>query len=101
VATDDYLLRGCALERLDGVWLNASAAIQVVYLGGFAAMPEAVKDLCRQQVAWMYSNWQAAKQGKNVLRAEGVEGWTQQFADHTGLDPNVKVALARYRPARL
>lgn len=101
VENTDYMVRGCKLERLDSVWLDAVACIQAVYVGGFAAPATDLTLACRVQVAKLYAEWQAAKQGLNILSSHNVQGWAQTFLVRGGLDPYVKDVLELYRPQRL
>ena len=106
ISSDDYIdhsgRRACRVERPDSVWLNCPSGVRIIYTAGLAAtVPDEIKFACWVQVAKLYSEWQVAKQGLNVLDSQAVEGWTQKFAAHRGLDPYVADVMKRYRPARL
>ena len=101
VAADDYLLDANnreIVERLDAVWPRSQRNIRVVYPIGFATTPGDVRLALWAQVARMYSAWKAAQEGRDILDTETVEGWSQKYLAHTGLDPVAADILRRYRP---
>lgn len=101
VSADDYLVTRCRVERLDSIWLNAQRAVRVVYAAGYASPPARLKRLYKIQVAVLYSEWQRAKQGKNIVASMKQEGWSETYIQQNGLDPDVVAGLEAFRPARL
>lgn len=101
VDADDYLLTGCEVDYLDHIWSEGRRNIKVTYKAGYATMPDDLQHACKVQVAKLYSEWQVAKKGLNVLASHTVQGWSQAFLAHRGLDPEVADIVNRYKPARL
>jgi len=101
VAAADYLLDANnreIVERLDAVWPRNQRNIRIVYPIGFATTPGDIRLALWAQVARMYSAWKAAQEGRDILDTETVEGWSQKYLAHTGLDPVAADILKRYRP---
>jgi len=73
----------------------------VVYLAGFATIPDDLTDACRRQLAAMYSAWKLAKQGRDIVRSENVGGWVTTYLERHGLLPEVAAVCRGYRAERL
>lgn len=102
VAAADYnliLLRdgaGRRIHRYDEIWATGVQSAKVVYMAGFASLPEDVKVACQVQIGVLYSEWARAKSRKDVLSSMGVSGWTMTWIAREGLDSGVKSLLEPY-----
>ena len=101
IDADDYVVDGCCVEYVNNSWITSPRAIKVVYPTGFATVPDDLIHACNVQVAKLYSEWQAAKAGLNILADHNVQGWSQSFLGHRGLDPEVEEIVDRYQPPRV
>lgn len=101
VGADEYYVDDCTVEYLDRVWPWGQRNVRVVYAAGYGTVPHDLEHACLVQVAKLYAEWRAAEQGLNNLQSHGVQGWSQRFLAHHGLDPEVAEVVARYKPARL
>ena len=101
VDADDYNVDGCAVDKLNQIWTVGKRNTRVIYLAGFATVPEDLEHACKVQVAKLYAEWQTTKEGRNAIESENVEGWARKWRGHAGLDQEVKDILDRYIPQRL
>ena len=86
------------IEYLDSYFDDGQKNVRVVYQAGYTAatMPGNIALALKKQVGVLYSNWQRAKQAKDILSSETVDGWTQTWIDKQGLDDEVKELLTPY-----
>jgi len=101
ISADDYAVEGCTLDYISRVWTRGRRNMRVIYQAGFATVPEDLQHAARVQVAKLYSEWQVAKKGLNVLKSHSVQGWSQTFLEQKGLAPEAAAIVERYRPERL
>jgi len=103
IDSDDYQVDSgdCCVHYLDHIWTMGQRNVRVIYTAGFATVPDDLEFACRIQVAALYSAWGMAKQAKDILESESVEGWTQKFLKRKGLMVEVGEICDRYVPARL
>ncbi|HUU34524.1 MAG TPA: head-tail connector protein [Vicinamibacterales bacterium] len=101
VAAADYVVDGCVVDYINNTWLTSPRCIKVVYPTGFATVPADLVHASRVQVAKLYSEWQAAKAGLNILSEQNVQGWSQSWLGHRGLDPEVEEIVDRYTSPRI
>lgn len=100
-AAADYALSDCQVDHLDEVWSTGRRNIRAIYAAGFATVPSDLVEACKRETARRYAHWQRAKEGKDNLEAETVEGWTRKWARDEELDPQVAAVCDRYQAARL
>lgn len=100
VSSEDYMVDGCQLERLDTIWMLGQRNIKVVYSVGFSTMPADITDAAKVQVAAMFSTWLAAKKGQNILQSERIETWSRTYLERHALEPEVETICDSYAPER-
>ena len=101
IADTAYVVDGCLVDYVNNTWSTSPRSIKAVYPVGFATVPDDLIHACRVQVAKLYSEWQAAKKGLNILAEHNVQGWSQTWLGHRGLDPEVEEIVDRYQPGRV
>ena len=83
------------------VWTSGWRNCKVVGTVGYATIPEPLKQAARVAFGDFYSRWQRAKEGRDVIGSEGLEGWTQKLIGAEDLPAAAKALADLYRPARL
>ncbi len=101
IDSDDYVVDGCQIERLDSIWPRAQRNVRAIYAAGFATTPGDLAEACKIQVAKLYTDWQTAKQGLNTTQSIRMETFAQAYLAHAGLDPSVAAVLENYIPEAL
>jgi len=91
------------VEYLDNIFSAGRRTIKVVYDAGWASgsIPDGIQQACKSQVARMYSEWQRAKDGADVLQSQSVAGWAQTWLGKEGIDPAARDLLKPYINAGL
>jgi len=101
VDADDYDLDGCCLDYRSRIWTAGRHNTRVVYLAGYATVPDDLVIACQRQVSAYYAWWLVDKMGLGVLKSQTVEGWAQSFRARVDLEPDVAAICAKHRPGRL
>jgi len=99
----DVLVEGCVLTKKRGTsaWVSGRRNISVTYAAGFATVPDDLSLACLVQVGKLYSERGLIQTGANVLSAQKIETWSQNFLTHKGLDPLVEEVVKQYACERL
>jgi len=98
VASTGYVVDSCMIERLDQIWTKGQRNIRVIFLGGYVTTPDDLARACKRQVAQMYSEWAAEKDGTNILESRKVESWQEKWIEHRFLDQQVEAICNLYHP---
>ena len=97
----DYLVDGCRIEKLDGVWSKAQRNVQVIYKAGYTTPTADLKHAAKIQTAYLYSRRAQAQKALDVVASHNVEGWSETFKAVVDVHPSAARIVKRYRPERL